>query len=139
MVTKEPVALHDIDNVHAFVYACMKRSGARPRPEEVEDLHAEGVCLLYVMARNYKEHIDGYAVAGRFSGYAIAWLPKQIKEAWHRGRPEHLRSVNAEGKKEYIALEATASLDDLMERQVTFDEWKLRTPGDFVHPSKRRR
>lgn len=130
------VTLHDIDDVHGFVYACMKRSGARPRPDEVEDLVAEGVCLLYVMAKNYKPRLNGYSADGRFSGYAIAWLPKQIKEAWHRSRPEHLRNY-VDGKKEYIALEACVSLNELEERQVSIDEWRLRTPGDFVHPNPR--
>jgi hypothetical protein len=93
------VSLFDIYDVEAFVIACVKRSGTNAPREYWDDLVAEGICLLYQMAKNYKPQMDGYETAGKFSGYAIMWLPKQIKQAWHRSQEHHVHVTDKETRK----------------------------------------
>jgi hypothetical protein len=90
------VSLHDIIDVEAFVIMCVKRSGSNAPVEYWDDLVAEGICLLYVMARNYKPRLNGYDKDGCFSGYAVKWLPKQIKQAWHKSQEHHLHATDPE-------------------------------------------
>lgn len=96
------VSLYDIKDVEGFVIACVKRSGSNAPPEYWDDLIAEGICLLYQMAKNYKPKMNGYDQAGKFSGYAIMWLPKQISQFWHRSQEHHLLAKDPEtGKREW--------------------------------------
>lgn len=97
------VSLHDVNDVEAFVVACIKRSGANAPPEDWEELIAEGILLLYTMANNYKPRLEGYAKDGCFSGYAIKWLPKQIHQAWHKSQEHHLYVKDKEtGKRGWV-------------------------------------
>jgi hypothetical protein len=134
----QQVSLHDIDNVEAFVVMCVKRSGAQPTNEEWPDLVAEGICLLYAMAGNYIHHMEGYSQAGKFSGYALNYLPKKIKEAWHRGHEEHLQVTEKEtGKRRWKYCKKRVSYDQLTandEETVPLDERTLRFPGNFINP-----
>lgn len=90
------ITLRDIADVEAFVIACVKRAGTGAPPMYWEDLVSEGIALLYAMERNYKDQLDGYDQAGRFSGYAIKWLPKQINQAWHKSQEHHLYLTDPE-------------------------------------------
>lgn len=96
------VSLHDIVDVEAFVIMSVKRSGCNAPSEYWDELVAEGICLLYTMAKNYKPKLEGYETEGCFSGYAIMWLPKQIKQAWHKSQEHHLHVTDKEtGKREW--------------------------------------
>jgi hypothetical protein len=101
-IVHRKIALRDIKDVEAFVIACVKRAGTGAPPMYWEDLVSEGITLLYAMERNYKYQLDGYAVEGRFSGYAIKWLPKQINQAWHKSQEHHLYLTDpGDGKRKW--------------------------------------
>lgn len=93
------VSLKDVDDVEAFVITCVKRSGCNAPSDRWEELIAEGILLLYVMAENYQDQMPGYEVAGRFSGYAIKWLPRQIGQYWHKSQENHLYVKDPETKR----------------------------------------
>jgi hypothetical protein len=115
------VSLHDIEDVEAFVIMCVKRSGT-PR-EQWEDMVCEGLCLIYAMAGNYKAQLEGYASKGRFSGYAIKWLPKQISQAYHRNCEHHLYLTDPTSKQRgWVRLAKPVSYSWLSENGVGNDE-----------------
>lgn len=127
-------SLRDIDDVEAFVIMCIKRSGAPVQPNEYEELVAEGICILYQMEKKYIPRMDGYARDGRFSGYAVKWMPRKMKEAWHRMN-ENAQQVTIEGKRRWVYYERAASWDALTDsarNEHHFDETQLRNPGDFT-------
>lgn len=99
MVLSAKVSLHDVEDVEAFVIMCIKRSGCNAPSSAWDDLICEGICLLYKMASNYKPRLDGYTQDGRFSGYAVKWLPKQILKAWHTSHEHHLYTKDPITKK----------------------------------------
>lgn len=79
------VALHDVDDAHAFVQACITRSGLALSREQRDELVAEGLRALTRLAREYQPGRGGRDAAGsRFSGYAAKFLPGKLSDAWHR-------------------------------------------------------
>lgn len=111
----EPIALHDIEDVEGFVNATLNASGIDFQAWEREDLVAEGLVILFELASKFEPHRPGYQQAGRFSGYAAAFLPKKLGDAWHRGRPEHRYVTGEDGKRRWQFFNAHASLEDQYE------------------------
>lgn len=124
------VSLHDILDVEAFVVMCIKRSGAQVKPSEFEDMIAEGICILYAMSERYNPHMEGYVRPGRFSGYAVKYLPRKMKEAWHRSHEEHLHRTQPDGRRRYEYYAKPMCY----EPSVDLDEQTLRVPGEFIPP-----
>lgn len=119
------VSLHDIDDVEAFVVMCVKRSGCDAPTEYWDDLICEGVVLLYRMAGNYKPQMEGYETEGRFSGYAVKWLPKQIRQAWHKSQEHHLYVKDENGKRGWTFRVAPVSYEEVSQevKMLTINEW----------------
>lgn len=129
-------SLRDIDDVEAFVIMCIKRSGAKPGREEFVDLMCEGFALLYKMDGDYVDQKDGYVKAGKFSGYALAYLPKKLKEAWHRSQEEHLQRLQPDGTRKWEFHKRAISWDEITTTQEEnpLDERTVRVPGNFINP-----
>jgi hypothetical protein len=128
-------SLRDIQDVEGFVINCIKRSGAPVQPHEYEDLVAEGLCILYAMERKYIPKMTGYTKEGRFSGYAIKWMPRKMKEAWHKMHEECTLQTMPDKTRRWVRRQPAASWDALQEHARNghhFDESQLRTPGSFV-------
>lgn len=106
--------LHDIDDVEGFVIGCLNRSGIQSSPDEREDLIAEGICILYELARRYEPKREGHTKAGRFSGFAAQFLPRRLGDAWHAKNPHHFRAPDETGKRRWQYLEQPVSLDTLL-------------------------
>lgn len=122
------IALHDIKDVEAFVIMCLKRSGCGAPPEHWDDLICEGIVLLYRMAGNYKPRMNGHEVDGRFSGYAVMWLPKQINQAWHKSQAHHLYAKDDDGNRGWTYRLAPVSYELIAEeaeemKMLTMNEW----------------
>lgn len=110
------VRLHDIDDVEGFVCATIERSRIQPTEQEKEELIQDGLCILYALAEKFEPHREGYAQAGRFSGFAAQFLPRRLGDAWHSRHPEHVRVVNPDtGKREWKYRESPISLDAFLE------------------------
>lgn len=131
---RKKVSIYDILDCEAFVIMCIKRSGAQVQPNEYEDMVAEGLCILISMSQRYEPHRPGYAQPGRFSGYAIKYLPRKMKEAWHRAHEEHLQRTQADGRRRYEYHDRASSLNGYTQDG---DEQNLRLPGNFVSPPRR--
>lgn len=79
-------ALHDVADVEDFArtgVAAMSRHllHGRLTPDEWEELQAEGVALLYALARTYRGERS-------FAGYAATYLPRRLLDAYNRLTPE---------------------------------------------------
>lgn len=110
-----PIKLHDIDDVHGFVAGCLGKTGIYfAASDEREDLIAEGVCILYELARSYEPRRAGYAQAGRFSGFAAQFLPRRLGDAWHKRHPNHRRVAGEDGKRRWVYQDAPVSLDQFL-------------------------
>lgn len=141
---RKQCSLYDIDDVEAFIIMCINRSGIKPHPREWEDLIAEGVCILWSMSLKYEPHRPGYDKPGRFSGYAIKYMPRKMKEAYHRSHEHHLHVTQDDGTRKWEFKEQALSLNKLMDPlhgsseanggvgRIALDETKLRLVGDFV-------
>jgi alkylated DNA nucleotide flippase Atl1 len=128
-------SLRDILDVEAFVIDCIKRSGAPVQPHEYEDLVAEGICILYAMERKYIPKMAGYTQEGRFSGYAIKWMPRKMKEAWHRMHEECTLQTMPDKTRRWVRRERAQSWDALQDQAANggfVNESTIRTPGSFV-------
>lgn len=118
------VALHDIDDVEMFIQAQLNtwrtRAGVYLTVDEREELTCEALCILYELAARFEPHRTGYQRAGRFSGFAAAYLPKKLGDAWHR-RDESHRYVTdpSTGKRRWRYFQQAASLDGILERADT--------------------
>lgn len=94
-------------------------SGISYRPDEREELLAEGLVILLELAKRYKPlparpGIDKQA--GRFSGYASMFLPRRLGDAWHRWHPEHRYITDtATGRRRWHYDKPTMSLDGMYE------------------------
>lgn len=77
-------SLLDVRDPRGFVAAAIQRSGVRCGPDQRDDLIAEGLAILCDLARKYEPHREGYAKAGKFSGYAASLLPRRMQDAWHQ-------------------------------------------------------
>lgn len=111
----EPIALFDIADVEGFVNATLNASGIDFQTWEREDLVAEGLVILFELARRFEPHRAGYASAGRFSGFAACYLPKKLGDAWHRNRPEHRYVTGEDGKRRWQFFKAHASIQGTYE------------------------
>lgn len=93
------ITIHDIRDAEGYVAACMQRSRILFQPGEREELLAEGLVILYELADRYEPHRAGYRQPGRFSGYAAAYLPRRLEDAWHRLNPQHQARRNGDGRR----------------------------------------
>jgi hypothetical protein len=109
------VALHDVQDAEGFVAATIQRSGLTLTRCEHEELLAEGIAILCELAADFEPHREGYAQAGRFSGYAARYLPRRLGDAWHRGNPHHHRIAGENGKRSWHYEAPPVSLDQLLE------------------------
>ena len=110
-----PIRLDDIEDVHGFVANCLSRTGIYfGEADEREDLIAEGVCILYELARAYEPRRAGYAQAGRFSGFAAQFLPRRLGDAWHKRHPNHRRVAGEDGKRRWVYQDAPISLEAVL-------------------------
>lgn len=121
------VQLHDIVDVEAFVGATMERSGlcAFLARDEHDELLAEGITILYMLAKIFEPQRAGYAQAGRFSGYAAQFLPRRLGDAWHKSHPEHVRVVDGDGKRHWVYRDTPISLEEYI------------APGEENHKGQR--
>ena len=127
-------SIYDVEDIEAFVVMCIKRSGVKPMSHEWEDLVAEGLCLLWAMSNNYQQGI------GCFSGYAVKYMPRKIREAYNRGSEHALHRTQEDGTRRWEYYERAVSLDALMqenkEERGGLNESTVRVVGEFVHPQK---
>lgn len=133
-------SIYDVDDIEAFVRMCIKRSGVKPLVHEWEDLVAEGVCLLWAMSNSYKPKLDGYEQEGRFSGYAIKYMPRKIRESYNRNTEHALHRTQPDGTRKWEYYERAVSYDELVQERREdshpFHESTVRVVGDFVQPRK---
>jgi hypothetical protein len=121
-VIPSPVCLHDIKDAESFVAANIARSKVILRDRhEREELLAEGLAILWGLAERYKPHMAGYAKGGSFAGYAAAYLPGRMRDAYHALHPEHVACRDADGKRTYAYGERPMSLqhEDMPQLQAT--------------------
>ena len=113
------VALFDVDDVEAFVQATLNRfCQANSRrghivlaPDERDELVLEGLAIMQRLANQFEPHREGYAQAGRFSGYAAQMLPRKLGDAWHALHPEHQLVTQPDGKRRWQYERPSVSLD----------------------------
>lgn len=106
------VALRDIRDCVGFVAATMQKSRIIMSDDEKEELLAEGLCILQGLSNKFDTQRDGYAQAGSFAGYAGAYLPKRLQDAWMKLHPEHHVRRAPEGGRVYEYGSPAKSLDD---------------------------
>ena len=121
-----------MEDAEAFVRSTLHRSGIRFEHDEFEDLVCEGLALLWQLAASYDARRGGHAQDGRFSGYAAAFLPKRLGDAWHRRHPEHIYSSRENGKRQWTYYPAPVSFDGLLEHQPERADRHARPMGDWV-------
>jgi hypothetical protein len=135
----QPVAILDIANAEAFVQRTIDASGIQYSPHEREELLAEGLAILFELARKYNPGCGGRdASNSRFSGYAAMFLPRRLGDAWHRWHPEHRYVTDpTTGKRGWRYDRPTISLDGLAERDeednADHQLHRARTITAFVH------
>lgn len=126
------VSLHDIKDVEMFIQAQLNawrtNAGITFLPlEEREWLTCEALCILYELAERYEPHRPGYDQAGRFSGFAAAYLPKKLGDAWHRWHEGHRYVTDpATGKRAWAHFQHSVSLDGIR------DELDARAAGAHI-------
>lgn len=129
MKSSKPIPLHDIDDINAFVIMCIRRSKIKPQQWEWEDTVAEGIAILWAMSTKYNQGI------GCFSGYAVKYLPRKIKEAYLNGNEHCVRKRLEDGSRSWEYYERPQSYDVA----ISEDHNDERTPGNFITPSIRLR
>lgn len=110
----EPVSLHDVANVEAFVQATINRARLVLTQDERDELVAEGVAIMVKLAADWEPQREGYEGAGRFSGYAAQFLPRKLGDAWHRAHPEHTLRTEGDGKRRWHYGERAVSVQALL-------------------------
>lgn len=103
-------------------------SGINYSPDEREELLAEGLVILFELARRYKPLQPRHAgeKAGRFSGYAAMFLPRRLGDAWHRWHPEHRYVTDpTTGRRRWHYDPPTMSLDGLRNSSNTYADHTL--------------
>lgn len=126
------VSLHDIDDVEMFIQAQLNtwRTKARITYLPLEDrewLTCEALCILYELADRFEPHRPGYEQAGRFSGFAAAYLPKKLGDAWHRWHEGHRYVTDPDsGRRRWEFFKPSVSLNGIV------DEIDSRTGGAHV-------
>lgn len=129
-------SIYDVEDIEAFVIMCIKRSGVKPMSHEWEDLVAEGIALLWAMSNNYKVGV------GCFSGYAVKYMPRKIRESYNRGSEHALHRTQDDGTRKWEYYDRAVSLDALMEERrddsgtPNLNESTVRLLGDFVSPQR---
>ena len=106
----EVVALHDVRDAESFVHATLNASRRIYSLEEREELAAEGLAILCKLASDFEPHRDGYAHAGKFSGFAAKYLRLKLEDAYHRQHPEHQLRTQPDGRRRYEYGERAVSL-----------------------------
>lgn len=115
---REKVSIHDIADAEGFVAATIERSGVKPKPAEYEELLAEGLAILFDLARKFEPHREGYDTPGRFSGFAAQFLPRKLGDAWHKLHPEHRYVTDPEtGKRRWVFYPQPQSLDAMLDTE----------------------
>jgi hypothetical protein len=87
------------------------------------------------MEQKYIPRMDGYAQEGRFSGYAIKWMPRKMKEAWRRSREDVQSTTDSTGRRRLKFYAQAVSYDALTnteDNEGHFDESTALLPGYFV-------
>ena len=101
--TRHCHCLYDIRDPSAFVQGTINAFTAatarRPWPivlsaEEREELHQEGLAILYRLSGTFETRREGYEQDGRFSGHAAMFLPRKLGDAWHRMHPDSHQQVH---------------------------------------------
>lgn len=115
------VVLHDIDDVEMFIQAQLNtwrtRAGIYLSVDDREELTAEALCIMFELAGRFEPHRPGYEKAGRFSGFAAAYLPKKLGDAWHRRDESHRYVTDPDtGKRRWRFYQQAASLDAIRDR-----------------------
>lgn len=114
--------LYDVRDPSAFVHGTINawsRPNAKRGPivltaDEHEELHQEGLAILYRLSEIFEPHRAGYEQAGRFSGFAAQMLPRKLGDAWHRLHAgEHRHEPGADGKRRWVYGEKAVSLEAL--------------------------
>lgn len=113
------VSLHDIEDVWDFVHSTLHRQAIPCGHDEREELAAEGLTILYALAAKYEQRRAGHQEDGCFSGFAACFLPKKLLTAWHRLHPEHRYMTGEDGKRFWLYLTPTVSLEGEHERSIT--------------------
>lgn len=119
-------AIYDIEDAYAFCVMCVKRSGAKVRPHEYEDIVAEALCHLWRLSLKFEPQMEGYDQQGRFSGYAVKFLPRIIAREWHRSKENHLYRTQSDGTRRWEVLSEATTLESYVEGNV-------RLPGEFIN------
>jgi hypothetical protein len=137
-------SLLDVRDPRGFVAACIQKSGVRPSAEQREDLIAEGLMILCELAGKFEPQRQGYAQAGRFSGYAAAYLPRRMQDVWQQMNPTISRR-DEDGRREVEFLThsplddqelrplvATYGLVDIHERYETIERALSLVPAEYA-------
>ena len=106
--------LWDIRDPHAFVHATIRRARLILSTDELDELHAEGMAILYQLAKKFQPHIAGHEHEGRFSGYAAMYLPRKLGDAWHRMNPHHLLVTREDGGRKWDYRDRAVSLEAVL-------------------------
>lgn len=122
------VVLHDVADVEGFVCATIRRSGIQLPFDERQELIAEGICIMFELARRYQPKPPN----GRFSGFAAQFLPRRLGDAWHSSHPEHRYITTPTGKRAWRYEPAPISFDGLEGGDLERAESRARPIAEFV-------
>lgn len=118
------VQLGDIADIEGFVRSTIRRKMNRVPRDEVEELVAEGLVIVCDLWRKYDPSKDSASrkpnhvcrgprcCVPSFAGYCTFLLPPKLLDAWHSLHPEHLLRTQADGKRKYVYLQGSCSLDE---------------------------
>ena len=121
----QPVALHDIRDIDAYVSAAVVGLHLNLNWCAREELEAEGLLIACELAKAYR---PGRAAFSTFLGNRLSG---RLLDAWHRQhRGEHIRRGNQDGHRVWD-YRTIASLDGLATRPM-FTEAGLRPMCDFA-------
>ena len=117
--------------------------GERPewaaiRGHEREELVLEGIAIMYSLKQKYEPRRGDHAQGGWFSGYAAYFLPKKLGEAWHRLHENHRYVTQPDGKRKWVYLKESSSLEAMHERRTSGDDtgsYESYHEGSFLRPS----
>jgi DNA-directed RNA polymerase specialized sigma24 family protein len=99
----------DIEDPEGFVKSFMPK--VRLTPERREELFCEGMGILTKMRNDYRPgHGGGDPATSCFSGYAASYLPRKIRDAWHR-LEGHTLTTGEKGKREWEYHDTPSSLE----------------------------
>lgn len=144
---KATLQLHDVKDVQAFVHATItkwehanraKNSNFRLTHDERDELVAEGLLIMVRLADRYQPRLPGYKTDGTFSGYAAAFLPRKLGDAWHRLQPNHhyvtVTGASGNRKRKWTYGTRPISIERLHEKDMDHDEAADRAAARFLDP-----